>query len=128
MIAKNKKIKKDDGSQDMFFAVFLAVLFFGTVGFLIISNYRINQKRSEMLGKIDSLQQEIQNLEQQNVNLQAGISQATSASFQEEKMREQGYQKPGEQNVVVLPPEGKKGASTEKAKSWWNTLLEKIKF
>lgn len=74
------------------------------------------------------MKKEIQTLEQQNQNLQAGISLATSTTFQEEKMREQGYQKPGEQNVVVLPPEEKATTSAEKAKNWWDKFLEKINF
>jgi cell division protein FtsB len=128
MIAKNKKFKKESKFQTLFFSIFLSVLFFGAIGFLVVSNYRINQKRSEMLDKIDSLKKEIQDLEQQNQNLQAGISQATSTTYQEEKMREQGYQKPGEQNVVVLPPEKKPETSAEKPKNWWERFLEKIKF
>jgi len=128
MITKNKKFKKQDKAQDIFFSVFLLVLFFGAIGFLVVSNYRINQKRSEMLEKIDSLKKEIQVLEQQNKDLEIGISQATSTAYQEEKMREQGYQKPGEQNVVVLPPENKTATSTEKTKNWWEKFLEKIKF
>jgi cell division protein FtsB len=128
MIAKNKKNKKESRYQDLFFSIFLTVLFFGAVGFLIVSNYRIGQKRMEMLNKIDSLKKEIGMLEEQNKNLQAGINNATSTSFQEEKIREQGYQKPGEQNVVVVPPENKQETSTEKPKSWWEKFLEKIKF
>jgi cell division protein FtsB len=128
MIAKNRKIKKESKLQNIFFSVFLSVLFFGSVGFLVVSNFRINQKRSEMLDRIDSLKKEIQTLEQQNQNLQTGISQATSTTYQEEKMREQGYQKPGEQNVVVLPPEEKATTSTEKTKNWWEKFLEKINF
>ena len=128
MITKNKKFKKEDKTQDIFFSVFLTVLFFGAVGFLVVSNYRINQKRSEMLEKIDSLKKEIQVLQQKNKGLEVGISQATSTAYQEEKMREQGYQKPGEQNVVVLPPEDKTATTTEKAKNWWEKFLEKINF
>jgi len=128
MIAKNKKIKKESRLQNIFFSVFLAVLFFGFFGFLVVSNFRINQKRSEMTDKIETLKKEIETLEQKNKNLQAGISQATSTAFQEEKMREQGYQKPGEQNVVVLPPENKQETSTEQPKTWWQKIWEEFNF
>ncbi len=128
MIAKIKKTKKEGKFQDVFFSLFLVIFFFGSIGFLIVSNYRINQKRSEMLSKIESLKEEIGTLEEQNEDLQAGISHATSVSFQEEKIREQGYQKPGEQNVVVLPPENKTVTSTEKSKNLLEKLLEKIGF
>jgi cell division protein FtsB len=128
MIAKNKKIKKDNRSQDIFFSLFIAVLFFGAIGSLIVSNHRINDKRAEMIDKIEALKKEIQALEQQNNNLQIGINQATSTAYQEEKMREQGYQRPGEQNVVVVPPEKKPEAPLEEQKSWWERFLAKINF
>lgn len=129
MIAKNKKNKKDGRSQEVFFSVLIAALFIAGISFLAISNYRIKEKRTEMIGRIDDLKKQIAVLEEQNNNLKMGISQATSTAFQEEKMREQGYQKPGEQNVVVVPPEQKpEEAPVEKQKSWWEKFLEKINF
>lgn len=128
MIAKNKKIKKDDRGQDIFFSVFLAILFLGIIGYLIVSGNRIKSERAEMVGKIEALKKEIHDLEQQNNNLQSGISQATSTAYQEEKMREQGYQRPGEQNVVVVPPEKKLEVPAEEKKSWWERFLAKINF
>jgi cell division protein FtsB len=128
MIAKNQKIKSDNRTQDVFFSLFIAILFFGAAIFLIISNHRISAKRAEMIGKIETLKKEIQVLEEQNNNLQIGISQATSTAYQEEKMREQGYQRPGEQNVVVVPPEKKPEAPAEEKKSWWEIFLAKINF
>ena len=95
MIAKNNKIKKDNKAQDIFFSAVMAILFFGAIGSLAVSNYRIKTERAEKLEKIEALKKEIQALEQQNEALQTGIDKATSTAYQEEKMREQGYQKPG---------------------------------
>ena len=114
--------------QDVFFFLFLAVLLFGAIGSLVVSNYRISAERAEKLQKIEALKKEIQALEEQNNNLRIGISQATSTAYQEEKMREQGYQRPGEQNVVVVPPEEKPEAPAQEQKSWWEKFLEKFNF
>ena len=128
MIAKNKKIKKDNRTQDIFFSVFLAVLLSGAIGSLIFSNYRINAERAGKLEKIEALKKEIKALEEQNESLQTGISRATSTAYQEEKIREQGYQRPGEQNVVVVPPDKKPEAPAEEQKNWWERFLAKINF
>lgn len=126
MIAKNKKFKKDGDLQNIVFSVFLVILFFSVIGFLIISNYNINKKRSEMLAKIDILQKELRDLEEKNKNLQTGIITAGTDAYQEEKLREQGYQKPGEENIVVLPSESGNATTTEKPKNFFQKLLEKI--
>jgi len=128
MIAKNLRNKKNSKIQDVFFSVVLAALFLGAIASLIISNYRIKAERAEKLEKIEALKKQIEDLEEQNNILQLGISQATSTVYQEEKMREQGYQKPGEQNVVVVPPEKKPEIPVEEQKSWWERFLDKINF
>ncbi len=128
MIAKNKKTKKDSNFQTIFFSLLIGIFLLGSVGFLIISNFKINQKRGELTNKIESLKKEVQALEEKNKQLQAGISQTESESYWEEKAREQGYKKPGEEAVVVLPPEEKSQPSDEKEKSFFEKILEKIGF
>jgi len=110
----------------MFFAIFLGILFFGIIGFLFVSDWRITQKREELLNKIESLRKEVQQLEEKNQQLQAGISQTENDAYWEEKAREQGYKKPGEEAVVVLPPEENAQAAAEKQKSFWENILEKL--
>ena len=105
MISENKKIKKRGERQGTFFAALIIVLLVGIVSFLVVSNLRITHKRSELLGRIEELNKEIQDLETKKQELQAGIIQTKSEVYWEEKLREQGYKKPGEESVVVLPPE-----------------------
>ncbi len=126
MLPKNKKIKKEGKLQAIFFGALLVFFILGICGFLIVSNFRMNQKRSEMQNTISSLQKEIQDLETQNQKLESGISQTQSASYWEGKAREQGYQKPGEQAVVVVPPKENTATSTGQAKSFWQKILDKI--
>jgi len=100
----------------------------GTVSFFIVSNLRISQRRAELIEKIDYLKEEIQALEEKNKQLEAGIGQTGSDTYWEEKIREQGYKKPGEESVVVLPPEEKEEGEAVKEKSIWQRFLEKIGF
>ena len=93
---------------------------------MFISDWRITQKREELLNRIESLRKEAQQLEEKNQQLQAGISQTENDVYWEEKVREQGYIKSGEEAVVVLPPEENAQATAEKQKSFWENILEKL--
>lgn len=128
MIHRKRKIKKGESFKDIFvgtIAAFVIILF---IGFLVFSNWRINQRRGELIKQAENLRREIQILEKRNEALKAGISQTESDEYWESKLYEQGYKKPGEEVVVVLPPkENEKGSETEK-KGVWQKILEKLGF
>ena len=126
MVAKFRKSKKNP-YQTLFFSIFLGLLFSVMVGFLVFSNWKITQRRAELTTKIEALKKEIQILEEKNQQLRAGILQIEKESYWEEKIRQEGYKKPGEEQVVVLPPEEKE--LKEEEKNLWNpqNWLEWIK-
>lgn len=126
MLTRFKKIKKESAFQNIFFSIMIGIFLFGTIGFLIISNFKINQKRSQLFGQIEKLEKEIRLLEEKNKELEAGISQTGEESYWEEKAREQGYKKPGEEAVVVLPPEGS-SPFIEKEKGFWEKFLDPVR-
>ena len=89
----------------IFFSVILLGAMFAMVGFLVVSNWKISNKRADLRIRIIELQQEIQNLEKEKQGLQAGIQQVMEDEYVEEKIRNQGYKKPGEEVVVVKDAE-----------------------
>jgi len=123
MIPKNKKKKND--TQSMVFPIILGLLFVAMVSFLVISDLRINQKRGEMLNTIDELQQEIDTLESQKEELESGLIDTEDATYWEGKLREQGYKKPGEEAVVVLPSEETEETQTPE-KSFWQRIKDAL--
>jgi len=54
--------------------------------------------------KIEDLKKDITLLEDRNEQLKQGITQAETDAYWEEKLREQGYKKPGEEAIVIIPP------------------------
>ena len=48
--------------------------------------------------------------------------------YQEEKIREQGYEKPGEQTVVVLPASNSEEDEIIDDYSFWQNILNKVIF
>jgi len=129
MIQRIRKFKRGDSRQEIIFSVLFISLFFLAIGFLIISNWRINQRRSELISQIRNLQEEIQALEKKNQELKTGISQASSESHLEEVARESfGLKKPGEEVTVILPPPEEEKEVKEEEKGVWERILEKLKF
>ncbi len=57
-----------------------------------------------MSEEVERLKQEVEILEQKNIELQEGLIQAESDVYWEARLYEQGYIKPGEEPIVILPP------------------------
>jgi len=127
MIAKIKRIKKSPG-KNIFSSALIIISILAVIGFLTFSNLKISQRKTELRSQIEAFKKEIQLLEEKNQELRAGITKTESESYWEEKIREQGYKKPGEEQVVVLPPEESKEKETKAEKSFWQKFLEEIGF
>jgi len=105
MIAKPKKQKKASSKkEDLIFQIIFVFLIVFFVGYLAVSNYRIVKKRSQLNERITSLTEEVQALESEKQRLEAGIVETQKDVYWEERIREQGYIKEGEEQVVVLGP------------------------
>ncbi len=138
MIAKKKKIKKHKRFQNVFFPVLTGVFLFAIIGFFVVSNLQINQKRGELTDKINELKKDINLLEERNEQLKMGITKTESDAYWEEKLREQGYKKPGEEAIVIIPPEENNNSGSEEKNifssfwqslsNFWEGLIEKIGF
>ena len=130
MVAKSRRFRKDP-HQTIFFSILIGLLLVLAVSFIIFSNFKISQRRAELTAKIEGLREEIQILEKKNQELRAGIIKTESDSYWEERIREQGYKKPGEEQIVVLPPEGGEVKKEEEKtfwnpQNWWEWIKEKI--
>jgi cell division protein FtsB len=127
MISKPRRFRKNS-LQTIFFSILIGGLLVSAIGFLIFSNLKISQRRTELTTRIEDLKKEIQILEKKNQELRAGIIQTENESYWEEKIREQGYKKAGEEQVVVLPPEEGEEGETGGQESLWQRILEKLGF
>ena len=127
MVTKARKNKRET-FRTIIFSIFLGFLTLGFIAFFVISDFRISQKRKNLQGQIEKLQQEIQLTEEKKAKLEAGISQIQKDAYWEEKVRERGYKKPGEEQVVVLPPEGAKNEPTKELKTFWQKIFNVLKF
>jgi len=136
MLPKNRKTKKDGTYQNIIFSISIGIFLLAIVGFLVVSNLKINQKRAELTEKIEELERDIRLFSERNEQLKAGIARTESDDYWEAKLYEQGYRKPGEETIVIIPPtEGEEEVKATKEKSFkenlsqiWENLLQKFGF
>ena len=101
------------------------ILIFFTV-FLAISNFKINQKKTELDSELQSLENKAKELEQKKNLLESQISQSQNQEYLEEVAREQlNLQKEGEK--VVAFPISENQEETKETKPEKQTFWQKIK-
>jgi cell division protein FtsB len=111
--------KEKEGQKGFQFFLFFVSTFL--IIFLTISNFKIEARRKELKKEIENLTSELQVLKRKNEELEKAISQAKNESYWEEKAREEGYVKEGEEVIVI-----KKVEEKEKEKERPETLWQKI--
>lgn len=118
----NRKNKEDRENKIMTAVLITAMIIIS--GFLIVSSWKISQKREQLTKRIDELKNEIAKLENENEGLKSGLSAVSNPEALEEKMREEGYQKPGEKVVVVKREETDTTQETEISNpNLWQKIL-----
>ena len=127
MIAKKQKKKKS--FQEIFLSVLFVFFTLAIIGLLAVSNFKIRERRKELLAQIETLEKEIQNVEKKNQELKAGISESQTEDYLEKEAREKlGLKKPGEEVVAIKKIQSEEKQKEQKEeKSLWQKILEFLK-
>ena len=124
MVTEKPKNRKFDKGR------FLNILFFVVVFFVFIfflfSNINIAKKRLALINEIESLEETIKNLEEEEGVLKDGLSSTETDTYWEGVIRDQGYVKKGEEPIVVLLSEEQSFQKGEDI-SFFESLLVEIK-
>ena len=102
----------------------LGLLILTVTGFLALSNWRMLQRRRQLLARIEGLEKEIQILGKENQELQEGISQSFERTYLEKEAIERFNLKPEGTQVVVIKKEEKEEETVQPLKSFWQNFLE----
>jgi len=109
----------------------MALAAMAIIAFLAFSNWRIWNNRRDLDAGIKDLQNQVQVLEEHRRTLEAGLEAVQGESFQEERLREQGYKKPGEEVIAILRDPATSATNQEggvsATDSFWADLWKKIK-
>jgi len=127
MITKRKKKKKS--IQGIFFSVLVVFFVVSIAALLVVSNFKIRERRKELVSQIETLKKEIQNLEEKNQEMKAGISESQTQDYLEKEAREKlGLKKPGEEVVAIKKIQSEEKPTEQKEeKSLWQKFLEFFK-
>ena len=127
MLTKFRKKRKERLGSPVITPLLIGFLTIAVTGFLVYSNWRVNDKRQDLLSRIDSLRKEIQTMEEKKKDLEEKIAQGSSEDFLETKARENfNLKKPGEEVVVVSLPAEESGRQ-EKNRSFLDIFSERLK-
>jgi len=117
---KKKKTKKEKFSNLVsLFTSFLLIFF------LAFSNFKIAKSKTELKNRLRNLTTQLNQIEEKNKEIKKKIGQAEKESFWEEKIREEGYVKEGEEMIVIKGPQKTKESTPEKNR--WQKFLESLK-
>jgi cell division protein FtsB len=124
MIAKRRKKKKS--IQGIFFSILVIFFVVSITALLLVSNFKIREKRKELLSQIETVKKEIQNVEKKNQEMKAGISESQTQDYLEKEAREKlGLKKAGEEVVAIKKIQTEEKPTEQKEeKSLWQKFLE----
>jgi len=128
MLAKIRKKRKTFFNNNWILSVLWIIGTFIIIAFLLFTNWKISQKRSELKNKVTELEEKITILNEKNEELKNKQSQLNNEEYLEKIARDQlGLKKPNEE-VIVIQNEKKEQNESENKKStkneshWWNWL------
>ena len=105
MVTKFKKFRKGVQQPGIFLKLFCCVILAG-IGFLVITNLNLNENRTKLDSQLKYFEQEMQDLEKENQELKARVSQLSEEEYIETILREKEmYKKTGEGVIVVTKEE-----------------------
>ena len=124
MIAKRRKKKKS--LQGIFFSILVIFFVLSITALLVVSNFKIRERRKELISQIETLEKEIQNLEKKNQEMKTGILESQTQDYLEKEARERlGLKKPGEEVVAIKKIQSEEEKKEQKEeKSLWQKFLE----
>ena len=114
--------KKQKGELDLkhFFLRAGAIFIICLMAFIIIADVRIYQRRKGLEAEVSKYEQQIKQLKERNTKLEEEIGNSDNPDYIEKIAREeQDMQKPGENVVSFIMPEGQ--VKEEVKQNFWNT-------
>ena len=123
MVAKRSKKRKKRSLKNILFYIFFGCSSLLVVGFLIVTNWNIHKKRTELAKKIEVLEVEVKKAEGRNKDLKESAIYVETEDYLEEVARDQlDMRKPGEEVVAIQKEDNNKKEEEEEKKSWWEKL------
>lgn len=123
MIANLFKKKKREFSKNHFFIKIGGILLLIVVAGLLFADFKIYQKKKELLSQVLTYENQIAQIKKRNEALKEGIANSSNSDYIEKVAREElDMQKPGEKVVGFIMPKQKPEQAQTKDNSWLGWL------
>lgn len=135
MVAKLRKKRRVQSSQNRTGIIVFGIVFLLIIGFLVVTNITIYKRRVLLRERIETVSRQIQELKGEKSTLQEEILTAESQERLEKTAREQlNLKKPGEEVVVIIREQEQKEEEKEEEKkaswnpkNWWGWIKGKVR-
>lgn len=127
-----QKIIKQRREQRVFSAILGLFLLILTC-LLVFSNWKIGQKRKELLFGVEKLRSMMNAMQVEGEKLREHVLESETEAYWEEKLREHGYKKPGESVVIIKKEDGPDQIILEpelqenKGSGFWQVFMAQIR-
>jgi len=123
--------KKQKSNKPYYKILFILAIIFSLIiiYFLIYANIKVYQKKKELKYQLESLKNQIQEIQKSNISLQEKIQSATDDNYIEKVAREQlGWQKENENTAIFLINNNEEKNSDNKidSKNWFANIWSAI--
>jgi len=113
-----KKQKGQFFSNKALFKTF-GIIFLLVIFALLVADFKIYQKKKELLSQISAYQKQIEDIEKSSQTLKDEITNADNPDYLEKIAYEQlGQQKPGEKQIIFVMPEDKPKEAPKQQNFW----------
>ena len=106
MVHEFQKKKRPVVSRGRIYVIIVAILILFFFVLLIPANFKIAKRKAELMQRYYSLKKEVDDLKSKNSKIEAEILNTSNNFYWEEKIRSIGFKKQGEEQVVIIAPEG----------------------
>lgn len=127
MITRFGRTKKGKFVKANVFLIFVAIVLLVAVAYLVFYNIKINRMKEKVDYQIQTLEQQIKDLNDKNESLQQGIEHSDDQEYIEKVAREElSLKKEGEKVVgFIMPPGEENGVEQNnrwQPKNWWSNI------
>lgn len=110
-------------NSEKLFNIALSVFLIILTGILLVSNLRLVLRMRDVTQREDALRSRLEDLEQEKSSLERGMNENETDQYWEERIRAQGYKKPGETVVVIKKDEVVNETYKVSERGWWDVLI-----
>jgi cell division protein FtsB len=121
----NKKGNREFFNEKLLFQA-VGIIFLIIIVVLIFADFKIYQKKQELISQINTYKKQIEDIKKSSQNLKDEIANSNNTDYLEKIAYEQlGEQKPSEKEVIFIPPQ-EKPKTVSRPENFWSAYVSWI--